>query len=246
VQERHIERLLAEYPWRGENPALVLVVSHAKRVRLNACYNQLRDKTPGAVFVPCAGAATRSSCQGQDMWVRPGQLLQGCSKFGAKILNAVLYVVKSASDDGVVVEMHPTCRRPRVDAEGKPLKAKEFEKIDKLEADIELTLAETAQLLRLAHVMCYASVQGRTVDDHIRLLDLAHRHFQLRTLNVGMSRATHGKYVHLATRGEEYVLLSYAPQVQRPARPAPPEPRRKDSDGEDDAEWRLESDEDSE
>jgi hypothetical protein len=128
-----------------------------------------------------------------------------------------------------------------VDAEGKALDAKELEKIDQLEADIELTLAETAQLLRLTHVMCYASVQGRTVDDHILLLDLAHRHFRLRTLNVGMSRATHGKYVHLATRGEEYVLLSHAPPVQRPAAPAPPEPRGEDSEGED-AEWRADSD----
>jgi hypothetical protein len=245
LQERHIERLLAEYPWHGENPALVLVVSHAKRIRLNAFYNQKRDKTPDAVFVPCAGAAARSSCQGQDMWVRPGQLLQGCSKFGAKIINGVSYVVKSASDEGVVVEMHPAFRRPRVDAEGKALKAEELREIDRLEADIELTLAETAQLLRLTHVMCYASVQGRTVDDHILLLDLAHKHFQLRTLNVGMSRATHGKYVHLATRGEEYVLLSHAPQVQRPAGPAPPEQRGEDSEGED-AEWRPDEDEASE
>ena len=84
------------------------------------------------------------------------------------------------------------------------------------------------------------------VDDHILLLDLAHRHFQLRTLNVGMSRATHGKYVHLATRGEEYVLLSHAPQVQRPAAAAPPEQRREDSDSEEAAEWRAESDTESE
>jgi hypothetical protein len=113
------------------------------------------------------------------------------------------------------------------------------EKIDQLEADIELTLAETAQLLRLTHVMCYASVQGRTVDNRILLLDLAHRHFRLRTLNVGMSRATRGRVRAPGNARTRYVLLD-----QRRRYRGPPRPRRlsrgADSDGED-AEWRADS-----
>ena len=106
---------------------------------------------------------------------------------------------------------------------------------------MSLTLAEVAQFLRLAHGLCYASFQGRTVDDHILLLDLAHQHFHLRTLNVGMSRATHGKYVHLATWSQEQFLLKRAPPLQLPQAPMPQEPEGEDSDPEND-EGRFEAD----
>ena len=47
-------------------------------------------------------------------------------------------------------------------------------------------------------------VQGKTCrDKHILLLDTSH----MRTLIVGMSRATHGKYVHVATPFDEERLL---------------------------------------
>ena len=55
--------------------------------------------------------------------------------------------------------------------------------------------------------MCYYTIQGRTVrDKHIVLMDTGHRHFSRRALIVGMSRATHGQYVHIATAKEEEIF----------------------------------------
>ena len=45
-------------------------------------------------------------------------------------------------------------------------------------------------------------------DKHILLLDTNHRHFDMRKLIVGMSRATHGQYVHVATPADEQQLLA--------------------------------------
>ena len=61
-----------------------------------------------------------------------------------------------------------------------------------------LPVLEVPRLLRLTHAMCYFTVQGRTIrDKHILLADTDHRHFSTRSLIVGMSRATHGKFVHV-------------------------------------------------
>ena len=52
-------------------------------------------------------------------------------------------------------------------------------------------------------------MQGKTYrDTHIVLLDTLHKHFDMRKLIVGMSRATHGKYVHVATGLDEKKLLA--------------------------------------
>ena len=45
-------------------------------------------------------------------------------------------------------------------------------------------------------------------DKHILLLDTNHRHFDMRKLIVGMSRATHGQYVRVATPADEQQLLA--------------------------------------
>ena len=57
---------------------------------------------------------------------------------------------------------------------------------------------EVCAQLRLCHSLCYYTCQGRTIRDrHIVLLDTTHQHFSVRALIVGLSRATHGKWLHV-------------------------------------------------
>ena len=70
---------------------------------------------------------------------------------------------------------------------------------------VTLTHAEASSMLRMTFALCYSNIQGRTFrDKHITLLDTHHRaHFTTRHLIVGVSRATHGYYVHIPTAKEE-------------------------------------------
>ena len=74
--------------------------------------------------------------------------------------------------------------------------------VDIAKAALKLTLThlETSHDLRLTEALTYPSVQGRTLrDKHILLMDANERsHFSSRHLVVGLSRATHGNYVHIA------------------------------------------------
>ena len=71
--------------------------------------------------------------------------------------------------------------------------------------------------MRLTYALCYASIQGRTLKDkHFLLLDMMHRkYFTMRHLIVGLSRATHRKYVHLPTLSEELALVERARESVR-------------------------------
>ena len=52
----------------------------------------------------------------------------------------------------------------------------------------------------MPYARCYYTVQGKAYrDTHVVLMDTSHKRFEMRKLIVGMSRATHGKYVHVAT-----------------------------------------------
>ena len=69
---------------------------------------------------------------------------------------------------------------------------------------VEIPRDSVVSQLRLTHAMCYYTCQGRTVKDrHIVLLDTDHPHFSTRSLIVGLSRATHGKYLHLGDEDSE-------------------------------------------
>ena len=65
---------------------------------------------------------------------------------------------------------------------------------------LTLTHSEASQNLRLTEALTYPSVQGRTLrDKHSLLMDANERsHFSSRHLVVGLSRATHGNYAHIA------------------------------------------------
>ena len=72
---------------------------------------------------------------------------------------------------------------------------------------VNMPLTDVPRVLRLTHAMCYFTVQGRTLrDKHLLLLDTTHSHFSRRALVVGMSRATHGSCVHVASNEyEEFI-----------------------------------------
>ncbi len=56
-------------------------------------------------------------------------------------------------------------------------------------------------------------MQGKSYrDTHIVPLDTLHKHFDMRKLILGMSRTTHGKYVHVATGLDEKKLLAADPK----------------------------------
>ena len=63
---------------------------------------------------------------------------------------------------------------------------------------------EVCAQLRLCHSLCFYTAQGRTIRDrHIVLLDTTHPHFSVRALIVGLSRATHGKWLHVGDEESE-------------------------------------------
>ena len=68
-------------------------------------------------------------------------------------------------------------------------------------------------MLRMTYGFCYYSVQGATLRNrHVVLFDTLHhkQYFTIRHLIVGMSRATHGKYVHVLSAEQERVLMELA------------------------------------
>ena len=185
--QRRILEATAAYPWRGEEPGVVLVLSHRKRLLVNAYYNQLRDGD--GVKIPCVGDLERTASQPQDMFLRVGMRLLG-SGASKKILNGTDYIVKELGEHRVVVELAPEYRA----TDG---------------AEVALNYEEASMYLRLRYAMCYFTIQGRTLrDQHILLLDRASRHFSVRHLIVGLSRVTAGRFAHIPTRKQEAEFLA--------------------------------------
>ena len=84
------------YPWDGVCGDLFFVITHEKRLRLNAHYNEreFRRHHPEAIFLKCEEQVRGATCQPQDMWLYPGQELMGCSRGNRKIVNGVIYTVR--------------------------------------------------------------------------------------------------------------------------------------------------------
>jgi hypothetical protein len=71
----------------------------------------------------------------------------------------------------------------------------------------EVPLDQVCGQLRLTHAMCYYTCQGRTVKDrHIVLMDTDHPCFSTRSLIVGLSRATHGCYLHIGDDNSDSIF----------------------------------------
>ena len=122
----------AQYPWSGEQPAIVLCVSHKKRRRLNAFYNECRDKREG-VLARCA-AGVRHHNQPQDMYLKPGMRLLCACKYSRVLVNGVFYEVVAVCKKFVTVRM---CEAYRRDRTGLP--KKDADRADILEGDIVLS-----------------------------------------------------------------------------------------------------------
>ena len=89
--------------------------------------------------------------------------------------------------------------------------------LNKIPKRIVLPHADFVRKLRMPYARCYYTVQGKTYrDTHVVLLDTLHKRFDMRKLIVGMSRATHGKYVHMAIGIDQKTNLgmSETPLVQ--------------------------------
>ena len=79
---------------------------------------------------------------------------------------------------------------------------------------IDVKLSEACRLLRPGYAVTYNALQGLTLKEkHIVLADVRHTHFTARHLNVGMSRATHGRFVHILSAREQRALLQTAEEA---------------------------------
>jgi hypothetical protein len=152
--------------------------------------NKLVNDRLGGTLVRCAGAVKHQN-QPQDMYLKPGMMLMGCTKSTCCIVNGVWYEVVSVDGSQVVVRDSTT--------------------------EITLTHPEASAWLRLTHAMCYASVQGATLRDKtVLLLDTYHRNFTTRMLIVGASRVTNGYRLRVATPNQERQLLAGAQDIPEP------------------------------
>ena len=169
---------------------LVLCVSHKKRMRVNARQNE-RLKPEGALL--CEWQEEQNLCgttmQPQSMYLWVGMDLIGCPRGSGKQLTVqgVIYTVTAICEDALELQMRPEyCTRGADDEKAR------------------VPLDEACTQLRMCHAMCYYTCQGRTVRDrHIALLDVRHPHFTARALIVGLSHATHGRYLHVGDENSE-------------------------------------------
>ena len=124
--------------------------------------------------------------QSMHLWV--GMELVGCPRGSGKQLTVqgVTYIVTAITATGLELEMRPEYCRGAEDER------------------IRVPLVDACAQLRLCHAVCYYTCQGRTVRDrHIVLLDTAHKNFSVRALIVGLSRATHGRWLHVGDDDSE-------------------------------------------
>ena len=150
---------------------------------------------------------TGTTMQPQDMkiWASSdgvkldGITLIGCPRGSGKqfVVQGVLYCVMKITEEEIELQMLPDYCHGSKD--------------EKLTIPIE----EVCLQLRLSHAMCYYTIQGRTIRDrHIVLLDTDHRHFNVRALIVGLSRAPLGKYLHIGNSTSEGLFCGPRKHVQ--------------------------------
>ena len=146
---------------------LNLVLSHRKRIAINRKVN-LHKRPPDAVFLPCPKLKRLSLNAPQEMFIWVGLDLLGCLPIEKQgVRNGVLYKIESITDT--------------VNFEG----------------GISLTKEDTVQMMRLAHAMTYASVQGRETNGTLSLRDCSSPHFTHKHLYVALSRAKRADYVRV-------------------------------------------------
>ena len=85
----------------------------------------------------------------------------------------------------------------------------EADEEESIQTEVTLSHERASAWLRMTHAFCYYSVQGATLrNKHVALFDTTRKGlFTLRHLITGMSRATHGQYVHILSKGQEERLF---------------------------------------
>ena len=283
----NVQSAIRQYPIRETTEIDVyFVLSHRKRVLLNSWMNNKDAQSKCSVLVKSVGPLSGTTAPTQDMMLYQGLELIGCSGVNGRIVNGVIYIVKEATPERVVVEMAEEFRTSMMELtnaatrdklkdilieyipvllsvlEKSPLspatlarKAVQCQSAlkrlfptftaharwhaltqlfpDKLapygskialkDSDegagvdeplefVELSHKEASTQLRLTYALTFASIQGRTIrDKHICLMDTHHKkYFTTRHLIVGVSRATHGSYVHVPTERQEELIMKKA------------------------------------
>ena len=159
-------------------------------MRINARQNE-RLKPEGALFCEWQGQdLCGATMQPQSMYLWVGLELIGCPRGSGRkqlLVQGVIYTLIGITETELKLQMHPEyCTRGAGDETAL------------------VRLDEACSQLRLCHAMCYYTCQGRTVRDrHMVLLDVRHPHFTVRALIVGLSRATHGRYLHVGDDNSE-------------------------------------------
>ena len=150
-------RLRELFPSKPGWPDTTLVISHSKRMAVNAAANRaLAPEASELEVMGCYETVTPQNSP-QSMRVWPGLRLIGA---GGKIPKGVFVAVAEVEPDGV-----------------------------RLDNGMRLKNQELLRATRPSHAVTYASCQGLTLHNRVRL-DLESCHLTLRHLYVGASRAT--------------------------------------------------------
>jgi hypothetical protein len=179
----------------------------------------VKDKNLGVTMLP------------QDMKIWKGIELLGCihASNSKTVVNGILYVVDRWDKDFVHLNVHE--RYKKQPEQGKEATAPIDEDDDEedlvdpadgeIPADLKLSHENVSRWLRLTHARCYGSIQGCTMEkQHIMLMDTRAvegkiRHFSLRHMIVGMSRATHQEFVHFPSAKYEAEMVQGARETSR-------------------------------
>jgi energy-coupling factor transporter ATP-binding protein EcfA2 len=161
-----------EFPATKRRADYSLVISHAKRRRINAEMNlQLKPKNAVLLKAP----TTKQANAPQDGYFWPGMKLVGCMDTKRGLLyNGGWYEVLAVD--------HKTFR----------LKAESGSELD-------ISAQEAMAKTRMTWALCYACVQGLTLPGRVRLHDVDHPRMDWRKLNVGISRGTRSDLVEIAS-----------------------------------------------
>ena len=165
-----MEAARAEFTPTKRKAAHSLVISHAKRRRINAIENRLA-KTKDAVFL--AAPVTKQANQPQDAYLWPGMSM---------------VVVMEGRRGNLYNGQWVTILQ--VDHSKFKLKGEKGE-------EFEIAAQDGMAKLRMTYALTFACVQGLTLQGLVRLHDCDHPRMCFRKLNVGISRATSSDLVEV-------------------------------------------------
>jgi hypothetical protein len=168
-----LEEARRRFPVKPGLADYYLTMSHRTRTAINRKLNeQLRP--PEAVFYEYEGEDAAQ----QSFWVWGGMQLIGA---GGKCKKGVFYTVAAVEPTGLVLES------VRKGSDG-----------EELTEETRISQTAAAKCLRPAWAVNYAGCQGLTLRGRVRLMETEHRHFVLKHLYVGSSRATAASLLEVA------------------------------------------------